>query len=383
MRKYFTPKFGKMFVLLACAILSSVSARSQVAPDYKHPIEQSRKIVAETMTKLKIPGMSVAVAVNGKIVWSEGFGFADLENHVRVSTATRFRIASISKPITAVAMARAYEQGKLDLDVPIQKYVPNFPRKEHEITARQLAGHLSGIRHYRRSPDEEKDDFYNRKKYYKNISEALKIFQDDPLDFTPGTKFGYSSYGYTLLSAAIENASGQDFFTYVQKEIFDPLHMPSTSADDNRKIIPDRTRFYSLDENKNVINAQYIDGSDTWAGGGFLSNPEDLTRFGSAHLKPGFLKGSTLREIFTSQKTSDGKETGTGLGWRTGKDKEGRTFYFHPGENVGGRSYLVVYPDTGVVVAALHNITGVSLGSAADITKLFVAAVEQRTSGKR
>lgn len=335
------------------------------------------------MRELKIPGLSIAVAIDGKIVWSEGFGFADLEDHVRVSTATRFRIASISKPITAVAMARAYEQGKLELDVPIQKYVPNFPRKERDITARQLVGHLSGIRHYRRSPDMDKDDFYNRKKNYKSISEALTIFQDDPLDFMPVTKFGYSSYGYTLLSAAIEKTSGQDFFTYVQKEIFDPLHMPSTSADENGKIIPNRTRFYSLDENKNVINAPYIDGSDTWAGGGFLSTPEDLTRFGSAHLKAGFLKESTLREMFTSQKTSDGKETGTGLGWRIGKDKEGRTYYFHPGENIGGRSYLVVYPDTGVVVAALHNLTGASLGAASEISKLFVAAVEQRTSGKR
>ena len=383
MRTYFTSQFGKIPALLVFVLLAYGSARSQVFTDYEHAIKQGQKIIAETMTGLKIPGMSIAVAVDGKIIWSEGFGSADLENGVRVSPATRFRIASISKPITAAAMARAYEDGKLDLDAPIQRYVPGFPRKEHDITARQLAGHLSGIRHYRRSSDEDKDDFFNRKKYYKNISEALTIFQDDPLEFAPGTRFGYSSYGYTLLSAAIETASGVDFLTYMQREIFDPLKMTSTSADDNRKIIPDRTRFYSLDANKNVINAPYIDGSDTWAAGGFLSTAEDLTRFGSAYLRPGFLKKATLKEMFTSQKTSDGKETGTGLGWRIGKDKEGRTFYFHPGENVGGRSYLVVYPDSGVVVAALHNLTGASLASAVDISKLFVAAVEQRSSGKR
>lgn len=361
--------FSLFVFLFSCCF----SVYSQLPQKYKKAVEQSRKIITDTMNQQKIPGLSIAVAVDGKIIWSEGFGFADLENQIRVASQTRFRIASVSKPFTAAAMAKLYEQGKLDLDAPIQRYVPHFPRKEQDITSRQLVGHLSGIRHYKRDKDEAKDEFFNRKDYYKTTNDGLKVFQDDPLDFPPGTKFGYSSYGYTLLSAVIEGASGEEFLSYMQKEVFEPLKMPNSSADDNYKVIPNRTRFYSLDENKNVMNAPYIDRSYSWAGGGFLSNSEDLVRFGSAHLQSGFLKEETLKVMFTSQKTSDGKETGTGLGWRINKDKEGRTYYFHPGENVGGRSYLLMYPDKKVAVAMLHNLTGASLASIIEISKLFIA----------
>ena len=363
--------FVSISLLLTLITILYVSAYSQT--EYQKAIEASRKIIAGTMAKQNIPGLSFAVAVNGKIIWSEGFGFADLENQLRVTPLTRFRIASISKPFTAAAMARLFEQGRLDPDAPVQRYVPNFPRKEHDITARQFVGHLAGIRHYRRDADEAKDEFFNRKDYYPSVAEGLKVFQNDPLDFPPGTRFGYSSYGYTLLSAVIEGASGQNFLTVMQKEVFETLEMPNSAADDNRKIIPNRTRFYSLDSNKKVINGPYIDRSYSWAGGGFLSTSEDLVRFGSAHLQTGFLKEETLKQMFSSQKTSDGKETGTGWGWRINKDKEGRLYYFHPGENVGGRSYLLMYPEKKVVVAMLHNLTGASLASIIDISKLFVA----------
>jgi serine beta-lactamase-like protein LACTB len=358
--------------LFAFVICFCVSAHSQTPKEYERAIAQSRKIIADTMAKQHIPGLSIAVAVNEKIIWSEGFGFADLENQVRVTSATRFRIASVSKPFTAAAMARLYEQGKLDLDAPVHRYVPNFPRKAQEITTRQLVGHLSGIRHYKRDPDESKDEFYNQK-HYTIVMDSLKIFQNDPLQSAPGRKYAYSSYGYTLLSAVIEGASEQEFLTAMQELVFKPLNMNSSSADENKKIIPNRTRFYSLDANKQLVNASYIDRSYSFAGGGFLSNTEDLVRFGAAHLSDGFLKEETRKQMFTSQRTSDGKETGVGFGWRISKDKEGRLYYFHPGENVGGRSYLLMYPDKKVVVAMLHNLTGASLASIIDISKLFVA----------
>jgi len=346
--KYFT----NALFLFAFVSFFCLSVYPQTSKEYERAITQSRKIIADTMAKQNIPGLSIAVAVDGKIIWSEGFGFADLENQIRVAPATRFRIASVSKLFTAAAMARIYEQGKLDLDAP----VPNFPRKEQEITPRQLVGHLSGIRHYKRDADEAKDEFFNRKEYYKSVSEGLKVFQNDPLDFPPGTKYGYSSFGYTLLSAVIEGASKQDFLTFMQEQVFNPLNMPNSSADDNRKIIPNRTRFYSLDADKKLINAPYIDRSYSWAGGGFLSTSEDLARFGSMHLKSGFLKEETLKEMFTSQKTSDGKETGVGFGWRINKDKEGRLYYFHPGENVGmGRDHTLFSLVTGTVQFAVRG----------------------------
>lgn len=348
-----------------------IAVRAQAA-DHRNEIEQSRKIIAATMQKQHIPGLSIAVAIDGRIVWSEGFGYSDLESRIKTSPFTKFRIASISKLFTAAAMARLYERGIFDVDAPVQRYVPDFPDKGKPISARQLAGHLSGIRHYRRDPDPKKDEFFNRVEYYRSVTDGLSIFRNDPLDFEPGTKFGYSSFGYALLSAMLENAADKDFLTLMNEEVFVPLKMPDSAADDNRKIIPGRSRFYSLDENNAVINAPYIDRSYSWAGGGFISTAEDLVRFGSAFYEPGYLTAETLTVMFTSQKTADGKETGTGWGWRIGKDQSSRVYYYHPGENVGGRSYLVVYPKEKVVIAMVHNLTGASLGSITQISKLFV-----------
>lgn len=367
--------YRKALFAILFAVGSFTAGSAQTTGNYEDAIARSRTVIADSMKTQSIPGLSIAVAVDGKIVWSEGFGLADLENRVPVTPATRFRIASVSKLFTAAAMARAHDQGKLDLDAVVQRYVPNFPRKDHDITVRQLVGHLSGIRHYRRDPDETKDEFYNRKEYYKSVTDGLKVFQNDPLDFPPGTKYGYSSFGYALLSAAIEGATGQDFLGYVREQVFDPLKMRSSSADDNRKIIPGRVRFYSLDGNEELINAPYIDRSYSWAGGGFLSNAEDLARFGSALLSDGFLNEGTRKQTFTSQRTSDGHETGVGFGWRIGKDKAGRTIYFHPGENVGGRSYLAVYPEKRLVVAMLHNLTGASLASATGVAEQFLREI--------
>lgn len=356
--------FSFVFVLFLCLPVDSQTIASK---KYENVIEQSRKIITDSMTKQKIPGWSVAVAVNGEIVWSEGFGFADLESQIRVTPATRFRIGSVSKILTADALARLYEQGKIELDVPIQKYVPDFPVKEQPITVRQLVGNLSGIRHYdTRKTDEAEEDFYQR-----ILSEDVNAFYNDPLLSPPGAKYSYSSHGFTLLSYAIAGASGKDFLTYIQEQVFDPLNMKSTGADKRQLIIPNRTRFYSLNKEKQVVNAVYIENK-LWAAGSFLSTSEDLVRFGIANLNDSFLKPETRKLMFTSQKTTDGAETGIGFGWRVAKDKEGRQIYHHPGGAVGGKAYLLLYPDKKVVVAMLENLTEGSLGVASDIAKKFV-----------
>lgn len=345
----------------------TVNSQTIASKKYEAVIEQSRKIISDSMTKQNIPDWSVAVAVNEEIVWSEGFGFADLENQVRVTPATRFRIGSVSKVLTADALARLYEQGKIDLDAPVQKYVPDFPTKEQPITVRQLVGNLSGIRHYdTRKLDEAEEDFYRR-----ILSEDFKAFYNDPLLSPPGTKYGYTSNGFTLLSFAIENAAGKDFLTYIREQIFDPLKMKSILADQPRIIVPNRTRFYSLNKEKQVINAVYIEDK-RFAAGGFLSTAEDLARFGMANLTDDLLKPETRQLIFTSQKTNDGAEIGIGFGWRIAKDKEGRRIFHHPGSSVGGKAYLLLYPDKKVVVAMLENLTEGTLGVASDIAKKFV-----------
>ncbi|HWY43621.1 MAG TPA: serine hydrolase domain-containing protein [Candidatus Sulfotelmatobacter sp.] len=295
-----------------------------------------------------IPGFSVSVAIDGKIVYSEGFGYADLEQRIPAWPSTKFRIGSVSKPLTAVALVKLAEQGKLDLDAPIQRYVPSFPDKGVLISPRMLAGHLGGIRHYKG------DEFYMQK-HYTTVLEGLTIFQDDPLVAPPGTKFSYSSYGFNLLSAAIEKACAEDFLSCMRDLVFVPFGLRSTVPDQPSEIIEQRARFYEHRKDSPLANAPYVDNSYKWAGGGFLSSTEDLARFGSALLQPGYLRKESLALLFTSQKTKSGEETGYGMGFAIGKSKSGQRIFQHSGGSVGGTSQLIIYPDQRLVVAMICN----------------------------
>jgi serine beta-lactamase-like protein LACTB len=241
------------------------------------------------------------------------------------------------------------EQRKIDLDASVQKYVPSFPDKGAKITPRLLAGHLAGIRHY-------KDNEFLIAKHYESVVEALTIFDRDPLVAPPGTKFSYSSYGFNLLSAVIEGASAQPFPSYMQDRVFQPLGLVNTIADENRLIIEQRSRFYSRPKDGPFENAPYVDNSYKWAGGGFLSTAEDLVRFGSALLQPGFLRADSLKLLFSSQRTLAGEETGYGIGFSIHKSNSGQRVYEHAGGSIGGRSQLILYPDSRLVVAVLTNL---------------------------
>ncbi len=338
------------FILPAFPQGQSQSATVKTPKKYKKSVETGRVLIKDLMTKEAIPGFSVAVMKDGQFVWSEGFGYADLETRLPVTPQTRFRIGSLSKLLTAAAAAKLYEQGLLDPDAPVQKYISSFPKKEFEITPRQLLGHLAGIRHYK--PDEAISS-----RRYESVADALKIFQDDALLHQPETKMLYSSWGFVLLSAAIEGAAKKDFLSLMQEQVFAPLKMTNTFPDDNKKIIESRSRFYSKNADKTWNNEVYADTSDRWAAGGFVSNAEDLASFGSQMLNDGFLKPETRNSVFTSQKLKDGKETGVGLAWRIGKDGKGRKIYHHGGASAGGRTFLLVYPESKISVALFCNLT--------------------------
>ena len=317
--------------------------------------DRASVLIKEFMAENQAPGLAVSVGINGRIAWSEGFGYADVEQRVPVWPAiTRFRVGSVAKPITATAIAQLYEQGKLDLDAPIQQYVPSFPAKEDVITTRLLAGHLAGIRHYKEG------EFFSRK-HYDTVLEGLEIFQDDPLQHSPGAKFTYSSYAWNLLSAVVEGASGQNFLNYMNANVFKPIGMNHTIADHVDSIIVNRTRYYERQDN-GILNAPFVDNSYKWAGGGFLSTAEDLVRFGFAHLNSDLLKPETIKLLWTSQKTNSGEETGYGIGWRIETDDQGRPRVGHGGGSVGGSTAFVIYPEQRIVVVLITNMSGVRYG---------------------
>jgi CubicO group peptidase (beta-lactamase class C family) len=319
------------------------------------------------MERMGTPGLSVAVGLHGRIVWADGFGYADLENRVPVWPHTKFRIASISKAVTAAGLGKLLEEGRLELDAPIQRYVPSFPEKRWTITTRQLGGHLSGVRHYR--------GFESRSRvHYDDVLDALEIFAADSLLHEPGTRYLYSSYGWNLISAVIQGIAGEPFLDYMRSAVFDPLGMRETVAEHVDSLIYHRARSYFRDDDGRIVNAPYVDVSNKWAGGGFLSTASDLVRFGSAHIAGTFLSPEITRLFWTSQRTRGGEETGYGIGWFVA-DRGGRRVVYHTGGATGGSDVLVLLPDDGVVVSILTNLSSERPTEAAlAIAELFLHA---------
>jgi CubicO group peptidase (beta-lactamase class C family) len=364
-----------LVVVLVCGVTDGqaqrIGARGEVSTShvYAEAVKKSRVLLDSLMEQESVPGLSAAVLVDGEVVWSEGFGYANLESRTPVTPLTKMRIGSVSKPLTSVALGKLVEDGRLDLDAPIQRYVPSFPEKRYEVTARQVAGHIAGIRHY------EGDEFYSRT-HYDSVEAGLDIFERDSLLFEPGTEYDYSSYGWNLVSAAIEGAAGMPFLRYMRREVIEPMNLRHTVAGHPDSLISYRTQFYTRTDDGQVLNAPYVDNSYKWAGGGFLSTATDLVRFGDAMIRATVLEPETVETLFTSLETSDGESTGYGLGWQVGTD-DGRRTVGHSGGSVGGSTRFVLYPDQHVVVALISNLGGVEYDAAEErIAHFFMQSAE-------
>ena len=334
---------------------------------YAEVVEEARALVRADLAARGYPGIAIAVAVDGETVWSEGFGYANLEHRVPMWPAVKFRVGSISKSLTAAAVARLVEDGRLDLDAPIQKYVPSFPEKAHPITTRQLGGHLAGIRHYQGDENFIRDP-------YPTVLDGLTIFADDPLLHEPGTAFAYTSYGFNLLSAVVEGAARKPFLDHMRDAVFRPLGLRDTVADFVTPIIPGRTSYYVRDDAGRVVNAPWVDNSYKWAGGGFLSTTGDVLAFANAHLDDDFLSEASRRLLFTEQKTRDGDGVGYGLGWFIRTREDGRRLLSHSGGSVGGTSLMVMEPESRVVVVGLINLTRANNAVVSEVLDLFIDA---------
>jgi CubicO group peptidase (beta-lactamase class C family) len=329
-------------------------------------VDSARARMREWVAKDNLAGASVAVGIDGQIVWAEGFGWADVEQQVPVTALTRFRIGSVSKPLTSVAVGLLYERGKIDLDAPVQKYVPSFPKKRWPISTRQVMGHVAGIRHYR-------GDEFLSSKHYDNVLDGLEIFERDSLLFRPGTNYSYSTYGWNLVSAVVESAAGEPFLEFMRREVFAPLGLRHTVPEYMVSIIPDRVRYYEHDKDGRLVNAPYVDNSYKWAGGGFLSTPSDLVRFGFGMLDGKVLQRKTIDVLWTPLTLESGKSTGYGLGW--GADTvDGRRVIGHSGGSVGGTTQFLIFPDERMVVAVTTNLSDAKVGPIAnEVAKLFGA----------
>jgi serine beta-lactamase-like protein LACTB, mitochondrial len=359
MKRQITIIAGQLFcvALVLTSLPRTPSTAQTTAALPADKVTRIETAIGSFMSRQGIPAISVAIVVDNQIRFQRGYGMADIENFVPAKASTVYRIASTTKPLTAAAAMQLAEKGKLDLDAPVQKYVPSFPTKSFPITTRQLLAHLGGIRNYRPGEGE-------RTNRYESLTDALSIFKDDPLDFEPGTRFSYTTFGYTLLGAVIEGASGMRYEDYMRENVYKPAGMQYTQVDDLYAIIPSRARGYTPRVygrfDGNIRNAALMDSSYKIPGGGLVSTVEDLARFAITLQNGLLIKQETFAQMSKSQKTRDGRETGYGYGWYTGV-REGRQpdgSIWHGGVQPGFTADLWILPSKRFALVILTNLEG-------------------------
>ncbi|MGD9646199.1 MAG: serine hydrolase [Pirellulales bacterium] len=339
---------------LTLAVLLTIAYPSSRAAE---PASDSREqvLLEELRERAGSPALSAVVVKDGEVVLSGAAGLSDLEHDVPGSSETVYRIGSISKPITAVAVMQLVEQGRVRLDDSIHDYVPSFPVKDDRpIRVRELLNHTSGVRHYRGN------EFLHAEPHA-TLESAIGIFKDDPLMFAPGKRFSYTTYGFNLLAGVVEKASGQSFEDYLREHIWEPAGMRSTRFDRPQLLVLHRARPYEREKNGSFANSPYVDLSLKWAGGGMLSTAPDLARFYLAVCDDKLLSASSRETMLAPQVPTNrvAPEGGPGvsmaLGWFTRTDKLGRVWVWHGGGSVGGRTMMYGCPREKLVAVALTN----------------------------
>lgn len=302
----------------------------------------------------QVPGMGAAVWHDGKVVWTGCSGWRDLAAKLPVESDTVFRLASVSKVITATAIAKLVEQGKLNLDDPVQHMLPWLKNDWPEMSVRQLAAHASGLPHYRLG------DQNVGLKHYADGRAAVGIFSDRSLLAAPGQNYFYSSWGYTLIGAVIEAQSGQHVLDFVRQQISAGLDIDGDGLASPER----RSRLYELRNNQaHAIKAR--DFSYTWTGGGFAATPEALVRF-AARLMQGDIVSTQswkmMRQAFVlhSGAYAGERDYQVGLGWRIGQDQGGAPIVHHSGVTDGARSSLVLWPEEHTAASVLSNAQWIS-----------------------
>jgi serine beta-lactamase-like protein LACTB, mitochondrial len=333
-------------------------------------VDSSRAAARRRIRAGNLPGVSIAVGRHGELVWAEAFGWADLSREVPATPQTLYPVGSISKSLTATAAGLLYERGRLDLDVPIQTYLPEFPEKQWPITTGQLMGHIAGV--VRSSGFSE----IIRQPHCADARAAIDAVVEDTLIFEPGTEWQYSNFGWRLVGAVVESAAGEPYLQFMDREVFARAGMEQTVPDlgdegAHEVVKYDRAAFGML------RRSQEIDMSCSMAPGGFLSTPTELVRFGYAMANGALLDSATVDLFWTPQRLKSGAPTTYGYGWgiqnvALGDDEQATTRMIgHGGSVLGGQASLMIFPDEDMVVAVMTNASAEVSGFAREIGGFF------------
>lgn len=347
--------------IAVCIATVDTSAGAQY-PTYRPGAKAEAAAAARALLEERgIPGGQVSILRydDDRDVFVElAYGLAHVDSARPVTPETRFRIGSISKLLTAGAAALLWQEGLLELDAPVRRYVPEFAVTDSGVTARRLAGHLAGVRHYVAT------DFTRPPRRFTDVVDAVALFAHDSLRSEPGTSYLYSSFGYNLLGAVVQRAAGKPFDAYVRETLLEPLGLSAIIPERSDSAIADLAAGYARRSDGSLAVAPRTDLSDRWPSGGYLASATDVAWMGAIYHHSSQLTERAHELLITPMQTADGRATGVGFGWRIGTDAKGRVVYHHGGASVGGRAMLVVWRDVPLAVAITTNLSGARITEA-------------------
>lgn len=335
------------------------------AQTYLSPSKEEFRKLLTAVGDASSPGYSVLVAKNNQIVYQDAVGMADMEQSVPIRPDMVFRIGSITKQFTAVAILQLVEQGKLKLDADIRTYLPDYPTQGKTILLEQLLNHTSGIKSY---TSMDSWDGEVRKRDF-TVSGLVDFFKNEPSDFEPGTQLRYNNSAYILLGAIIEQVSGISYADYVRRHIFEPAGMTTARYDDALKIIPGRVKGYSRDAS-HFINAPYLSMTQPYAAGSLLMSTGDLFKWHLAVNQHRLLSKVWLDRAYTPGKLADGSAHEFGYGWARGQ-LLGMSTIEHSGGINGFSTNAIYLPEQEVYVIVFGNLD--SGGGVSDLSKKLAA----------
>jgi CubicO group peptidase (beta-lactamase class C family) len=335
----------KTILFLAFGIMFQLAFAQQ--KEDKQLFANFDKMLSEQF-KTNETGATALVARKGQIIYKKAFGMANLEYNIPMQVDNIFRIGSITKQFTAVAILQLMEQGKLNLQDSINKFIPDYPTQGHKITIEHLLTHTSGIQSYTGMKDFEKKMTLDL-----TPTELIDYFKKEPMEFAPGTKWNYNNSGYFLLGYIIEKVSGKTYPQYIEENFFKPIGMTHSLFGSDSKIVKNRAGAYEKDST-GFVNAPYLNMNQPYSAGSIQSTVEDLFKWHQAVHAYKLVKKESLDKAFTKYKLTDGKETEYGYGWGLG-DIQGSPTIGHGGGIPGFLTQSIYLPKEDVLVAVFSN----------------------------
>lgn len=361
-------KASTLLLLIAWMVLMPMDTQAQSTAPTNADLAGQIIAMLATAYPADGPGAAVLVMRNGEIILRKGYGLANVELGVPIAPAMVFRLGSVAKQFTAMAILLWADEGKLALDDEITAYLPDYPTQGQTITIEHLLTHTGGVKDLEFLPARlavERSDL--------SVEELIALFKDEPLDLAPGTAWSYSNSGYILLGAIIEKVSGMRYADFIQERIFTPLGMTHSYYDDPTLMIPGRVAGYTR-TNDGYANAAYMSMTQPYAAGALASSVDDLAKWDVALYTSKLVKQSTLRRMFKSVVLTNGQAPGYGYGWGVGT-YEGNPIQDHNGGINGFYTEVMRLPVDKVYIAILSNLENPSVAPdelAFDIATLVI-----------